>query len=389
VDNVAFWPRGDEIVTIGPERFANRWRPCDTGTALAAEAHIPNWMVKPWLELVWHVLGNEGGRFVVRVLDWLAMIVAEPGVKPGWHLIVGGGQGIGKDLLISPIRSAVGEDNVGIVNANGLHQPYNPWAEKRLILVAELKQTTMGSATGRDQYALLKALTENTSPTIPINQKYVQTYHARNVGAYYVTSNEVDALALDPDDRRFVVAASPVTKWSRARYARLVDWLGGPSGHGTETVAAWLRQRWATMPAARRRMLTGNAFDSQSKRDMVDAADPVRGWMKMQIEEGTWPDLMTSGDIDGWFNRSKAFRYQISPHRWGAALKALGGAKVFGGEPVILHDGRRTRVWAVKDPDRFRGMGGPQIAQAYRSATATHAFSSNASVVVFPAPDHT
>jgi hypothetical protein len=385
VDNLTYWPGGDPVVVLaGGLRHANRWRPSTLGQDVGLD--IPNHLVRPWLDLVWHVVGNEGSRFFVHVLDWLALIVADPGRKPGWHLIVQGAQGIGKDLLMLPVVFAVGAGNVGMVSAAGLHRDHNPWAEKRLILVSELKQTSTGSASGRDQYNTLKALTENTSTTVPINEKNVKLYHARNVGAYYVTSNEHDALALDADDRRFVVAASTAVKRSRAYYTKLVAWLGGETGAGTEMVAAWLRQRYASLSAARRDVLMGNAFSTQSKIAMVDAADPVRAWTREQIEDGVWPDLMAGPDIDERYRlaaRSKVLRYPVSSHRWGQLVRDLGGAKVYGGEPVRLLDGRKVRVWAVRGPERFAAMGEPQIAQAYKSAAA-NSVNPNSSVIGFP-----
>lgn len=383
VDNLVYWPGGDEVLDLDGVSYANRWRPSVLGQGLPP---VANWMVKPWLDLVFHVLGNEGPRFVVRVLDWMAMVVAEPGSKPGWHLIVQGAQGIGKDLLMLPVVFAVGAANVGTVSAQGLHGQFNAWAEKRLVLVSELKQTSQGSASGRDQYHTLKALTENTSPTVPINEKNVREYRAKNVGAYYVVSNEPDALALDDDDRRFVVAASTAPKWSRARYTQLVAWLGGASGPGTETVAGWLRQRWDAMPACRRTFLLGNAPGSDSKRNMITAADPVRAWTQEQIEEGDWPDLMTSAEIDDRYRiavRNRVFKFAVPGARWGRVLRELGGGKVYGGAPVRLPDGRNTRVWAVRGVERFAGMGEPQIARAFKSA-ATRALGFNAEVVVLP-----
>jgi hypothetical protein len=48
--------------------------------------------VKPWLDLVGHVFpvghGTEAdptGSLRDLMLDWLALVVAEPATKPGWH----------------------------------------------------------------------------------------------------------------------------------------------------------------------------------------------------------------------------------------------------------------------------------------------------------------
>lgn len=372
-DNVTYWPGETAVFERDGLVFANRWKACDVGAERALAGRVTNAEVRPWLDLVWHVLGSEGPRFVVRALDMLALVIGDPGRKPGWHLIVQGGQGIGKDLLATPVVWAVGADNVGRVTAAGLHRDHNPWAEKRLIVVSELKQTSAGAQNGRDQYNVLKALAENTSDTIPINEKNVRLYHARNVGAFYVTSNEVDALALDADDRRFAVCASTAGKWPAGQYAALVAWLGGAGGDGTALVAAWLRQRWARVSRMPGRLaaLMGNAPWTASKIAMIEAADPVRAWTREQIESGVWPDLMLSSEVsDAYRNavRQGELRYPVPPQRWARLLRDLGGAKVYGGEVVPLVDGRRGRMWAVRAPARFSGMSLAALIRAHASA---------------------
>lgn len=372
-DNVTYWPGETAVFERDGLVFANRWKACDVGAERAAAGRVTNTDVRPWLNLVWHVLGSEGPRFVVRALDMLALVVGDPGRKPGWHLIVQGGQGIGKDLLATPVVWAVGAGNVGRVTAAGLHRDHNPWAEKRLIVVSELKQTSAGSQNGRDQYNVLKALAENTSDTVPINEKNVRLYHARNVGAFYVTSNEVDALALDADDRRFAVCASTAGKWPADQYAALVAWLGGPGGEGTALVAAWLRQRWERVSQLPGRLgvLMGNAPWTQSKIAMIEAADPVRAWTREQVEGRIWPDLMLSGEIvDAYRNavRQGELRYPVAQQRWTRMLRDMGGERVYGGQMVELLDGRRGRMWAIREPRRFAGMDLPALRRAHKSA---------------------
>jgi hypothetical protein len=389
VHNQTYWPGEGRYVTTDAGQCVNRWRPCVLGQVLAAGLPIETWMVRPWLDLVVHVLGGEGGRFVVRALDWMSLVVAAPGVKPGWHLLVQGKQGVGKDLLIQPVIWATGAENVGRVSASGLNWPHNPWAEKRLVLVSELKQTTVGAATGRDQYTTLKVFTENTSQWVAINQKNLPHYSARNVSAFYVTSNEPDALALDPDDRRFMVACSLAKAWSKRRYQGLAGWLGGESGAGTETVVAWLRQRWARMSAERRAALLSTAPTSGGKVRMIEEVeDPVTAWTREQIEDGVWRDLMTSDDLDRAYGdavRLRILRHPVTAQRYGRIIRALGGNKIYGGEPVPLSGGIRRRVWAVRAPERFAGFDAAMITQAYGSRAASD-FDDNSKVTRFP--DH-
>jgi hypothetical protein len=350
--------------------LANKWQAPDEYPFPVSDAEV-----KPWLDLVQHIVGGEGQAAVESVLDWFALVVAEPGVKPGWHIVVQGGQGLGKDMLVQPVIAGVGRGNVGTVNATSLHSPFNVWAERRLVIVNELKQNSRGAATGADQYTTLKELTENTNKEVKINQKNVKEYYARNVGAFYVTSNDERALALEADDRRFLVVMSKAAPLAKSVYAGIAGWM--EAGQGAMKAAEWLRQRRAAMTAGRRADLDGNAPKTPGKTAMIaNNEDPVRTWMREQIETGAWPDLMTGPDISATLASAArtgvgGFSFVPTPQRWGATLRALGGDKVYGGEPVRLKNGDKTRVWGVRAPERFASMGEPQIAAALASS-ATH-----------------
>ena len=373
-DEVTYWPGEGRFFEAGDRRvLVNRWRGTEGTGFVVGDADV-----EPWLGLVRHLVGVEGAAAVDGVLDWMALVVGEPGLKPGWHVVVQGGQGIGKDMMIQPVKVGVGDRNVGSVNASGLHGNFNAWAERRLVVVNELKTTTRGSSTGADQYNALKEMTENTNKTIKINQKNQREYYARNVGAFYVTSNHECAIALEADDRRFlVVMAGDAAVWTADQFAALGAWQ---DAGGNELVADWLRDRWVGMGDARRRALLGRAPMTRGKARMIsNAEDPVVAFMRDQIETGVWPDLMTAGDIGTALSAAAksgaaGFSYVPPPNRWGSTMRTLGGAKVYNGSVVRMKSGQQARVWAVRDPTRFSSMGEAQIAQAYVSA-AGHAFS--------------
>lgn len=372
-DKITYWPGLGSFFQDGGVRLANRWHPAERLGRSVTDADV-----EPWLRLVRHVVGGEGAGVVEQVLDWMALVVGAPGIKPGWHVVVQGGQGLGKDMMVQPVHWGTGLDNVGTVNAGSLHSQFNEWAERRLIVVNELKQNTKGSATGSDQYTTLKELTENTNDRIKINQKNMRPYYARNVGAFYVTSNDERAIALEADDRRFLVIMAGASPWPKAEYQDLADWMKRRGG--AEMGAEWLHDRWAAMGVDRKRDLLGNAPATAGKVRMIaNNEDPVTAWMREQIETGTWPDLMTGTDIAAGLaacakSGTGGFGYVPGPQRWASALKGLGGGKVYNGNVVRLKSGAQARMWAVRAPGRFDNMGETQIAQAYVSA-AGHAFS--------------
>lgn len=372
-DRITYWPGAGRFFEDGGLSLANKWAAPGRAGLSVTDADVDL-----WLRLVRHVVGCEGPDAVESVLDWMALVVGAPGVKPGWHVAIQGGQGLGKDMLIQPVMAGVGTDNVGTVNATSLHSSFNSWAERRLVIVNELKQSTKGTQTGADQYNALKELSENTQARIKINQKNTKEYYARNVSAFYVTSNDERALAMEADDRRFlVVMAGEVALWPAADYAALADWMKERGGAGL--AAEWLHERWDAMPAARRAALSGKAPGTKGKSQMIhNTEDPVVTYMREQIEGGMWPDLMTGTDItNDLTNASRTgaggFRFAPPPQRWAMLLKSLGGMKVNKGESVPLKSGGKAKMWATRGGDRFAFLGEGQLAQAYVSA-AGHAF---------------
>jgi hypothetical protein len=343
--------------------WANTWRESRVGKRMAAEAlgedgiEIEDWMIEPWLELVRHLGGHLGTGLIEGWLDWMALLVGDPRIKPGWHVVINGGQGIGKDLVMMPVRWGVGDENSVTVGGGDLHGGFSGWAKARLVVIAELNQSATAGANGRDNYRVLKSWTENTSDTVWVNEKHRRQYETVNASAFYITSNEDAPLALEPGDRRFMVITSPADKWERDRYAALAGWMNGPTGAGTEAVCAWLRVRWARMDAGRRAALMGRAPDGADKNAMIEAGDPLRGWMREQIESRAWPwDLMTSSEIEAELESAKrrgALRWKPFASKWAAVLKELGGGKVAGGEKVRMPNGKYERVWAIRTHKRY------------------------------------
>ena len=354
--------------------WANSWRPGDLGRGLADEllasgGCVDDAQVRPWLDLVWHICGHAGDAVVESLLDMFAMIVGDPREKPGWHLVLTGAQGLGKDTMLVPVRAGVGAHNVATLNVAGMHNGFSGFLKSRLVLVAELRQTARGSATARDNYATLKEFTENASPTIWVNEKYRNPVEVPNVACVVVLSNEVAPLAMDDDDRRWLVIASPAAPWDAARYAALAGWLGAGSGSGSELVCAWLRLRWHRMDAGRRTALLGRAPVTLDKGAMIEAGDPVAAWTRSQIEDGVWKwNLMGSAELDAAYAEAKRMghlSYKPTEHKWGRVLTRLGAQKVCGGNPVTLPGGTRMRVWALRKGAKYEGLVGRAIRAIY------------------------
>jgi hypothetical protein len=368
VDGTSYWPGQEEVFAQGGLVLANRYRPvelADPGRRIATRE------VKPWLDLVKHVLGCEGGRAVCRFLDWAGAVTSEPDLKPGWMIVVQGEQGIGKDMLMFPIAEAVGEENRAAIKGDMLTSGFTGYAERRLVLVSELRQTTRGAASGHDQYNTLKWLVDTSAATLPINPKYGRPYVARNTAAVYVSTNEMDAVALEPGDRRALVFVSDAVKWAPDRYRGLRLWLDELGGW--ELVACWLRQRWARIGANRRASVVGNAPQTAGRQKMLAAGGgPVFAWVREGVEGDEcpeWPSIITAQvvveNVTRALSGGRLPRHLRAPSvdtvgRW---LAQLGAVRLNGGQPVRTKAWGRARLWAIRNQAALGPLGHGALAR--------------------------
>jgi hypothetical protein len=176
------------------------------------------------------------------IMDWLAHRVQRPGVKINHALVLGGGQGIGKDLMLDPVRLGVGGWNFKEASPGMLSGRFNQWAMSVVLRINEAHDLGEGQ-TRRKFYEITKTLITAPPETLPIDQKGIEVYAVPNVVGVIITTNHKHDLFLPKDDRRHYVAWSNKTAsdmGGAAYFNRLVAWL---DGGGRENVVAFLRER--------------------------------------------------------------------------------------------------------------------------------------------------
>jgi len=353
----------------------NRWKTLPRPLELAPDNWVDEVAVAPWRDLVVHVLDGDMAA-VELVLDWQALVVGAPGTKPGWHVLLIGGQGIGKEMIVRPLTILLGPDRSTTVSAGEIGSDFTGWICNRLILMPELRQTARGAPTGHDRYGMLKTLLDNAKPTLPVNPKYGKPFTARNVAAAWATSNEDRPLDLAKDDRRFWVHASQAKPWSGDAYARLVRWMELPAWEpdgptGAERVCEYLLRRWETMPTTRKAVLTARAPMTQSKLDVIAlGTDPWESFLRDGSD--SLNALVTTLEVSRWMLHSqRAGESGLPPHlrlptleAIREMLKKMGAVLVAGGNQVRIPGGERSRVWATTETDKYLQMGSAEIAGA-------------------------
>jgi hypothetical protein len=190
----------------------NRWAPIAVGPIAS--------MVKPWLDHVDLVLGPNATLFVKHC----ALIAQRPELKPNWHFLVLSRSGLGKDMLIEPLRHAVGEGNYHNSTIDDTFgQAFNEALRTKFLAISE----AAGSKRDwRGVRAKLNQALASPPAILTINPKFMPKVSVRNCVAVIMFANDSDALRLDREQRRvFCVNRLEIPPEPAAYYTNLDLWL--------------------------------------------------------------------------------------------------------------------------------------------------------------------
>lgn len=189
----------------------------------------------PWIDHVRKLYPDEADH----LMRWFAYKIQFPGEKVNHAVVLGGRQGVGKDVLLEPVKRAVGEGNVAGIAPKDVIDKFNGFVQSVLLVINEA--TDLGELDGKTFYEASKTLIAAPPHVIQCNVKFRPHRNVQNVcGVVITTNHKTDGIYLHPDDRRHFVAWSPVERSDFAAdyFLNLHRWYeSGGYGH----VAAFLR----------------------------------------------------------------------------------------------------------------------------------------------------
>jgi putative DNA primase/helicase len=178
----------------------------------------------PIRELLEHLCGESSSteegvaRVVGWVLDWLAYPLQHPGAKMASALVFHGPQGAGKNLFFEAVAAIYGRYAL-VVGQDQLEDKFNDWASQKLFLIGD---EVVARVELYHQKNKLKSFI--TGETIQINAKMLPLRTERNHVNVVFLSNEQQPLALEEDDRRYLVVYTPPRRKDDL-YQRVADFL--------------------------------------------------------------------------------------------------------------------------------------------------------------------
>jgi Family of unknown function (DUF5906) len=190
----------------------------------------------PWLDHATGVFGDDATHIVM----WLAHRVQRPQEKVNHALVLGGGQGIGKDTLLEPVKRAVGPWNVAEVSPQNMLGRFNGYLKSVILRVSEARD--LGDVSRFQFYDHMKAYIASPPDVLRVDEKNLREYSVPNCcGVVITTNHKADGIYLPADDRRHLVAWSALVKedFTPHYWPRLWGWYAsGGYGHVADYLAA-------------------------------------------------------------------------------------------------------------------------------------------------------
>lgn len=273
------------------------------------------------------------------IVQWMAWVVRNVGLKVQWALLLKGVQGDGKGLITNMLQAALGLQNVHQVTDAELDSNFTGWAAGHCLNIID--EIRLNSKNRHRIMEKLKALI--TNDTVGVVAKGANGQTVLNTVNYIMTTNHEDALALDEGDRRYGVFFTKYTDRTelpsvKEYYNPLHQMVREQAG----AVRAWLDDVdlsdfdpmiAPSMSEAKLRMI------AQSKPAHVTTLEEA---LAMGIE-GATPELFSTKVVNDII-REYSLGNSLSPTLMGHAAKALGFEKV---EKVVKWRTVPHRLWVV------------------------------------------
>jgi hypothetical protein len=204
-----------------PPKVFNLWRGFDIENTTCESSND----VEPFLKHI-SILANHDQQSIDFILNYFAQLFQKPGEITGIALtFISISQGSGKNILIDFISKILGKYYYQYTNCpmNDLFENHaDGFVNKLLVDIDEISQSDLEKCGGR-----LKS--EITCEVRTFNPKQLSRITMRNFARIIVTSNELRALPIDNNDRRWAVFEPSCEKVANTKYFNgLAKYMNNP-----------------------------------------------------------------------------------------------------------------------------------------------------------------
>lgn len=191
VDKLDYAPKQPRIFVEDGTRYANTW--CEAGQSVGVYGDAIRWTA--------HFDALGWSEHQKHIEQWMAFTLKHPDQKINHMLLLGSGEGCGKDFLLYPLIRAMGE-NQTTISGEELLEGFNDYVLSTKYL--HINETELGDR--REALAVsnkLKPLAAAPPEKLSVNQKGIKRIKVRNILNATMTTNSVMPLRLNGTSRRF------------------------------------------------------------------------------------------------------------------------------------------------------------------------------------------
>lgn len=360
VDKLDYLPNGPRVFEEDGVTYGNMYVPSgDKGQPGA---------VTKWMD---HFEKIGWGQYKNHILDWMAYTVQHPENKINHCLLLGGGEGIGKDFLLYPLVRAMGR-NANVINGTDLTGQFNEYLMGTKYLhineteLGDHKEATMISSR-------LKPLAAAPPETLQINDKGVSRVSIRNIVNCSMTTNNLLPFKTEGVSRRFFAVWSHI-KIRDSNYELKPEWR------------EYWRDRWEWMKEnykacvyhlETRDVSQFNPYEAppmtEFLQDIIQRSKPVAeqtidalmencygyfGKPLVSLEQLVQSIRAAEVQHPEWLHVKAS---HFTAPRLGSILTKIGAER-----HVALDDNdNRIRIWSLRDHEYFKTMSGRDLYRWY------------------------
>lgn len=343
--------------------------------------------VSPWLNH-FDTLGWSENR--EHVLQWMAYTIRYPEYKINHMIIMGSGEGCGKDWLLTPLAVAM-EGNSESISGEELLESFNDYLLG--IKYLNINETELGDRKeARAVSAKLKPLAAAPPTKLRVNPKGVKAISVRNIVNCAMTTNSQLPIQLNGPSRRFYALWSDLNprdemdqmlpEWVEY-WNQCWEWM---NNGGAEAVIYYLRN-----------VVDLSSFNPQSAPPVTQFLRDIRESSKSSSEQtidafiqnrvGIFnSDIMTANDISNTLRAGSMVAPTLMYAEERIFTPVMVGRIMKGMSNVVqmrASSANKTghRLWVVRNLSKYSQMGGAELYREYERQLQVTRASSGLQVV--------
>lgn len=317
--------------------------------------------VKPWKDLLDFIFEGEpdSRRWFEQ---WCAFPLQNPGTKSlSAAVLWSPAKGVGKSLVGEVLGRMYGDNYSYVTDTDLTNQNFNEWAENKQFILAD----DITANSNRQTANFLKTLI--TRSKIRINKKHLPSFVIDDCIQYLFTSNDPDALYIDPNERRYFVHRVKATKPRPTEFYRTIDaWSKSTEGQGALLHHLMTLDMKGFDPIA-------PAMKTEDMKSMASLTRTELEQFLLDVTEEPDATLARFGDTDLVTGQELAMVFEtvagdgkrVSPILVARKLTGLGCEPV---HRVRDRDGRRVNLYALRNQEKWKKATPTQARDAYEKA---------------------